>query len=147
MFSIHKIYFLSEKFKNSKIEKKMEESTKIYGDDSNSEIELQNVMGGKDEKGGGHKFQALETSLEENSLKDEEEVLYRYSRSTKRPIHYGAYIPLLKNKQGEPKFLIGPDCKFFIFDYRAFFHMPQHSIFHRVFFGYGKFCENNGFLA
>lgn len=40
-------------------------------------------------------------------------VMYKYSRASNRPIYFGKYIPLLQDKYGIPKFLIGPDCNFF----------------------------------
>ena len=47
---------------------------------------------------------------ENAALKDEEDLLFRYSRATNRPIHYGNIIPLFKDKNGIPRVFIGPDC-------------------------------------
>jgi hypothetical protein len=90
----------------------MDESTDLFGQEEDLEagVELQTRM--KSGNKGEHKFSPLDSStLEASTLKDEEVTLYRYSRSTKRPIHYGNYLPIWKNPQGEPKILIGPDCK------------------------------------
>ena len=48
---------------------------------------------------------------EQDQLNQSSDTLYKYSRATNRPIHYGRYLPLFKNEQGYPKYYLPKDCK------------------------------------
>jgi hypothetical protein len=88
--------------------------------------------------------------IKENISKDKKEqdnILEKENISNKSLIklkHYGNTIPLYFNKYGEPLIVIGPHCKINLNLFRrAFFYMPNCSVFRSLWSIHHVFMESN----